>query len=183
MPWTIDKAHTRIGFSVKHMMVSTVHGEFKSYSGTIELDAQDLTRSRVSGEIEVASIDTGNSDRDNHLRANDFFDAPNHPTISFRSTRLERLSSDTFKVFGDLTIRGVTREVELEAEYAGQHKNPWGKTSTGFTVTGTINRKDFGMDFNMPLETGGLLVGEKVKIQLDIEAVLEEAPVAAAAAN
>lgn len=179
MPWNIDPAHTRVGFSVKHMMVSTVRGEFKSYSGKLDLDTEDFTRSSVEGEIEVASIDTRNADRDNHLRANDFFDAPNHPKITFKSTRIERKGDDEYAVHGELAIRGVTREVVLDVETSGIHKNPWGQTVTGFSATGTINRKDFGIDFNAPLETGGVLVGEKVKIELDVEASLVEAPVAA----
>lgn len=179
MPWNLDPAHSRIGFSVKHMMVSTVRGEFKSYSGKLNLDTEDFTRSSVEGEIEVASIDTNNVDRDNHLRANDFFDAPNHPKIGFKSTRIERKGDDEYVVYGNLTIRGVTKEVALDVETSGIHKNPWGQTVTGFSATGTINRKDFGIDFNAPLETGGVLVGEKVKIELDIEAALVDAPVAA----
>lgn len=179
MAWNIDPAHTRIGFSVKHMMVSTVRGEFKSYSGSINLDTEDFTRSSVEGEIEVASIETGVADRDNHLRANDFFDVPNHPKITFKSTRIERKSGDEYVVYGNLTIRGVTQEVALDVETSGIHKNPWGQTVTGFSATGSINRKDFGVNFNAPLETGGVLVGEKVKLELDIEAALVEAPVAA----
>lgn len=179
MPWNLDPAHSRIGFSVKHMMVSTVRGEFKSYSGSLHLDTEDFTRSSVEGEIEVASIDTGLADRDNHLRANDFFDAPTFPKITFKSTRIERKGDDEYVVYGNLTIRGVTQEVALDVETSGIHKNPWGQTVTGFSATGTINRKDFGVNFNAPLETGGVLVGEKVKLELDIEAALVEAPVAA----
>ncbi len=179
MPWNIDTTHTRIGFSVKHMMVSTVRGEFKSYSGKLNLDTEDFTRSSVEGEIEVASIDTNNADRDNHLRANDFFDAPSFPKITFKSTRIERKGDDEYVVYGDLTIRGVTKEVALNVEVSGIHKNPWGQTVTGFSATGSIDRKDFGVNFNAPLETGGVLVGEKVKIELDVEAALVEAPVAA----
>lgn len=179
MPWTLDPAHSRIGFSVKHMMVSTARGEFKSYSGSLNLDTEDFTRSSVEGEIEVASIDTGNADRDTHLRNNDFFDAPNHPKITFKSTRIERKAGDEYVVYGDLTIRGITKEVALDVETSGIHKNPWGQTVTGFSATGSINRKDFGVAFNAPLETGGVLVGEKVKLELDIEASLVEAPVAA----
>lgn len=179
MPWTLDPAHSRIGFSVKHMMVSTARGEFKSYSGSLNLDTEDFTRSSVEGEIEVASIDTGNTDRDTHLRNNDFFDAPTFPKITFKSTRIERKAGDEYVVYGDLTIRGITKEVALDVETSGIHKNPWGQTVTGFSATGSINRKDFGIAFNAPLETGGVLVGEKVKLELDIEAALTEAPVAA----
>lgn len=181
MPWTIDPLHTHIGFSVKHMMVSTVRGQFKAYSGTINLDEQDFTRSSVEGEIEVASIDTGIADRDNHLRNNDFFDAPNHPKITFKSTRIESKGDGEYLVYGDITIRGVTKEIALEVEHAGFNKNPWGQTVTGFSAKGTINRKEFGVNYNAVLEMGGVAVGEKVKIELEVEAVLQDAPVAAAA--
>ena len=180
MPWQIDSSHSRIGFSVKHMMIATVRGEFKSYKGILDLDTQDITRSRISGDIDVTSIDTREGQRDDHLRSGDFFDAGNHPTIQFQSKRIEHVEGDEYRVVGDLSIRGVTKEVVLEAEYAGIHKDPWGGTRTGFTVTGSINRKDFGMSFNAALETGGVLVGDKVKLELEIEAVLQEAPVAVA---
>ncbi|HEY9723704.1 MAG TPA: YceI family protein [Oscillatoriaceae cyanobacterium] len=175
MSWKIDPSHSRVGFSVKHMMIATVRGEFTRYSGTLELDTEDLTRSRISGEIEVASIDTRESQRDDHLRSSDFFAAAEHPAIRFESKRLEHVEGNDYRVVGDLTIRGVTKEVVLDAEYAGVHKDPWGGTRTGFTVTGAINRKDFGMNFNAALETGGVLVGDKVKLELEVEAVLQEA--------
>lgn len=177
MPWQIDTTHTRIGFSVKHMMVSTVRGEFRQYSGDLSLDLQDLTRSQITGEIDVASIETHEAQRDEHLRSADFFDVASHPKITFVSRRIERLEDDEFRVIGDLTIRGVTREVELEAEFMGVHKDPWGGQRTGCSVQGSISRKDFGLTWNAALETGGVLVGDKVKLELDIEAVLVEAPV------
>lgn len=178
MNWQIDSAHTHVGFSVKHMMLATVRGEFKQYSGTLEIDPSDLTRSRVSGDIEVASLDTREANRDQHLRSADFFDAEQHPRITFVSRRIERRDPEHYQVIGDLTIRGVTREVSLEAEYSGIHKDPWGATRTGFTVRGTLDRKEFGLTWNAALETGGVLVGEKVKLELEIEAVLQDAPVA-----
>ncbi|MBI6546666.1 MAG: YceI family protein [Cyanobacteria bacterium NC_groundwater_1444_Ag_S-0.65um_54_12] len=181
MSWTIDPLHTHIGFSVKHMMVSTVRGQFKTYHGKIKLDEKDFTRSAVEGEIEVASIDTGNIDRDNHLRSNDFFAAIDFPKITFKSTRIERQDGDEYTLYGDLTIRGVTKEVALDVEYAGLSKNPYGMMVTGFSARGTINRKDFGVSFNAVLETGGVAVSDKVKIELDVEAVLQDAPVPAMA--
>lgn len=180
MNWQIDNSHTHVGFSVKHMMIATVRGEFKQYSGTLELDTSDLTRSRISGDIEVASLDTREANRDQHLRSADFFDAEQFPRISFVSRRIERLDEENYRVIGDLTIRGITREVSLEAEYSGIHKDPWGATRTGFMVRGAIDRKEFGLTWNAALETGGVLVGEKVKLELDIEAVLQEAPVVVA---
>lgn len=181
MAWLIDDVHTHIGFSVKHMMVTTVRGQFRKYSGTLELDTEDFTRSKFRGEIDVASIDTGVAQRDDHLRNNDFFDAPNHPKITFESKSIEKKDEEgEYLVRGDLTIRGVTKEVALDVEFHGTSKNPWGKTVAGFSARGTVNRKDFGVNFNALLETGGVAVGEKVKLELDVEAVLEAAKEAAA---
>ena len=171
MSWVIDNVHSHVGFSVKHMMVATARGQFKEYRGTFNLDAKDFSKSTFEGEIDVASIDTGNADRDNHLRANDFFDAPNHPKITFKSTGIEAKGDGEFAVHGDLTIRGVTKPVSLEVEFHGTSKNPYGKTVAGLHAHGTINRKDFGVAFNAILETGGVAVAEKVKLELDIEAI------------
>jgi polyisoprenoid-binding protein YceI len=172
--WIIDKVHSHVGFSVKHMMVSTVRGQFKEYAGTVDLDAKDFARSTFEGSVEVASIDTGNADRDNHLRTNDFFDAPNHPKITFKSTGIEAKGDGEYTVNGDLTIRGVTKPIALEVEFHGTGKNPWGKTVAGFHARTTLNRKDFGVNFNAALETGGVLIAEKVKVEVDIEATLAE---------
>jgi polyisoprenoid-binding protein YceI len=180
MSWNIDSTHTHIGFSVKHMMVTTVRGQFKSYRGTFALDTADFTRSTFEGEIDVASIDTGNEQRDGHLRANDFFDVENHPTITFKSARIDAKSEGEFVVHGDLTIRGVTKSVALDVEFLGTSKNPYGQTVAGVAVRGTINRKDFGVSFNALLETGGVAVGEKVKLELDVEAVYAADAAAAA---
>lgn len=174
MPWIIDEAHTHIGFSVKHMMVSTVRGQFKQYRGTVAIDPADFSRSVFTGEIDVASIDTGNSQRDEHLRSNDFFDAPQHPTITFASTRIEAKREGEYLLHGDLTIRGVSKPVALDVEFHGTANNPWGKTVAGLTVRGAINRKDFGVAFNAVLDSGGVMVGETVKLELEIEAVLAE---------
>lgn len=181
MSWQIDTSHSRIGFAVKHMMVSTVRGEFKAYTGTVNLDEADLTRSTITGEIQVASIDTRDEGRDGHLKGADFFDVEHHPTITFKSTRILPQGDNEYTIHGDLTIRGVTREIAIDAEYSGKHQDPWGGTRTGFSGSATINRKDFGLEWNMALETGGILVGEKVKLELEVELIL--APVAAAVAG
>jgi polyisoprenoid-binding protein YceI len=170
MSWLIDNAHTHVGFSVKHLMVSTVRGQFKTYSGSLQLDAKDFSRSKFEGELDVASIDTGNADRDTHLRTNDFFDAPNHPKITFKSTKIEPKSEGEYTVHGELTIRGVTKPIALDVEYFGTSKSPYGKTVAGFSAHGTLNRKDFGVSFNAPLETGGVVVSEKVKLEIEVEA-------------
>lgn len=183
MPWQIDASHSHVGFSVKHMMVSTVKGQFKTYSGTLAINEQDLTRSVISGEIQVDSLDTRDSGRDDHLKSADFFDVATYPTITFTSKRIEAKGGNEYQVHGDLTIHGVTREVALDAEYHGLAKDPWGGTRTGFSVSGSINRKDFGLVWNAALETGGVLVGETIKLDLEIEAVLQQAPVAEAAAR
>jgi polyisoprenoid-binding protein YceI len=170
MTWQLDSNHSYVGFSVKHMMVTTVRGQFKTYSGEFSLDTSDFTKSKFKGEIDVASIDTGNADRDNHLRTNDFFDATNHPKISFESTTIEKKSDEEYVVNGNLTIRGVTKPVKLDVEYAGSSKNPYGKTVAGVSARGTIDRKEFGVAFHALLETGGVAVSDKVKLELDLQA-------------
>lgn len=173
MVWVLDSVHTHIGFSVKHMMVSTVRGQFRTYGGTVGLDPKDFTKSTFEGEVDVASIDTGNADRDAHLRTNDFFDVANHPKIKFKSTKIEA-AGDGYKVHGDITIRGVTKPITFDVEFHGTSKNPYGKTVSGFGATATLNRKDFGVAFNAILETGGVAVGEKVKLEIEVEAAAEE---------
>ncbi|HEX3597907.1 MAG TPA: YceI family protein [Polyangiaceae bacterium] len=181
MAWQLDGVHTHVGFSVKHMMVTTVRGQFRSYRGTVNLDPKDFTRSTFEGEIDVTSIDTGNNDRDNHLRSNDFFDAPNHPKIEFKSSRIESKGDGEYTVHGAITIRGVTKPIALDVEYLGTSKNPYGKTVAGLSVRGNLNRKDFGVAFNAVLETGGVAVGDKVTLQVDVEAIAVEETVSASA--
>jgi polyisoprenoid-binding protein YceI len=180
MSYVIDSVHSHVGFSVKHMMVSTVRGQFRKFDGKIRLDAKDFAKSSFEGEIDVASIDTGNADRDNHLRTNDFFDAPNHPKITFKSTSIVARGGSEYVVHGDLTIRGVTKPVALDVEFQGTAKNPYGKTVAGLSATAVVNRKDFGVNFNAVLETGGVAVSEKVKLELELEAVAAEEPLPAA---
>lgn len=167
--WTIDPSHTAVTFSARHLMVSKVRGRFSAVSGAITID-DDAARSSVEAAIEMASISTDDDQRDGHLRSGEFLDVENHPTMTFRSTEL-RSDDDDYVLVGELTIKGVTRPVELELEFEGVEKDPWGGTRVGFSAEGEINRKDFGMEWNVVLETGGLLVGEKVKITLDVEAI------------
>jgi polyisoprenoid-binding protein YceI len=174
MSWQIDPLHTHVGFSIKHMMVSNVRGQFKEYRGTLELDPADFTRSAFEGEIDVASVDTGNAQRDEHLRNGDFFDAPNHPKIAFKSTRIEPKGGSEYVVHGDLTMRGVTKPVALDVEFYGVGKNMMGKTVAGLSARGTISRKDFGVSFNAVLEGGGVALGEKVKIEIEAEIAAPE---------
>ena len=167
--WTIDPVHSRLGFSVRHMMIAKVRGSFTDFSGEITI-ADDPLQSTVAVDVQLGSIDTANDDRDNHLRTNDFFDVANHPTMTFRSTRVEA-DGDDYIVHGDLTIRGVTNPVALEVEFDGTSKDPWGGTRAGFSAETEINRKDWGMEWNTPLEAGGVMLGDKVKIEIDVQLV------------
>ena len=169
--WQVDPAHTTVGFAGKHMMFTTVRGRFKAVEGTILYDEADPTRSLVDVRIDAASIDSGVEQRDGHLKSPDFLDVANHPMIAFKSTRVEPIDARRARVFGDLTIRGVTREVELDAVYTGGGVNPWGKQVIGFEATTRINRKDFGLTWNVALETGGFLVGDQIAIDVDVQAV------------
>lgn len=171
MAWSIDSSHTRAGFSVRHMMIANVHGQFEKVSGTVDFNEQDPARSSVDVQIDVASLNTRDEKRDAHLRSPDFFDAETYPVMTFKSRRVEKLSNSHGRLIGDLTIRGLTREVALDVEYTGQAKSPWGTTSAGFTATAKINRKDWGLNWNVALETGGVLVGDTVTIQIEAEIV------------
>jgi polyisoprenoid-binding protein YceI len=178
--WDIDVGHSAIHFWVRHMVISKVHGRFARWSGAIELDETDLTRSSVEARIDAASIDTQVADRDAHLRSADFLDAASHPEITFRSRRIER-KGDGYRVTGDLSLHGVVREVTLEAEFAGTGKDPWGNQRAGFSAKASLDRRDFGLVWNAALETGGVLVGEKVEIAIEVEAVQAKGAVTSAA--
>ena len=166
--WTLDTAHTKLGFAVKHMGVSTVRGDFKDFEGRLEVDEDGSVR--AYGVVRAASVDTNQEQRDEHLRSADFFDAENHPEITFESTGFERVDDDNWKVRGNLTIHGVTREIVLDAEHGGVDVGMQDEDRTGFEVTGQISRKDFGMKFNAALGSGNAVVADKVKLVLDIEA-------------
>lgn len=183
MSWQIDQAHSHIQFAVRHMMISTVRGEFEKFNGTIDFDPENPEQSQVSVRIDAASINTRQPDRDNHLRSADFLNVEEYPVLLFESKRIERLGDNRGRVVGDLTIRGVTREVVLDVEYAGMARSPWGTTSAGFSATTTLDRKEWGLTWNQALETGGVLVGDKIKVDIEIELVKqeEEAPTASAA--
>ncbi len=182
MAWKIDTSHTNLEFGVKHMMVTTVRGTFTSFDGTITVDPQNLLNSKVEGWVELDSVNTRDANRDNHLRSADFFDAANYPRMTFVSKRIERVRGDEYKVTGDLTIKGVTKEFTFDVTSEGQYKNPWGSNVWGLTAKGVLNRKDYGLNWNVALETGGLLVGEQVKINVEMELVQVTEPVAEVAA-
>ncbi len=171
--WQIDPAHTLVELSAKHMMFTTVKGRFTSVKGTILDNLDDPGLSAVEAEIDAASISTGDLQRDTHLQSADFLDVANHPTLTFHSTHVEG-PREHFRLTGDLTIRGTTRPITLDAEFSGTGKNPWGKEVAGFTATGQINRKDFGLNWNVALETGGFLVSDAVKITLEVQAVKQD---------
>ena len=167
--WAIDQSHTHIGFSVKHMMVSKVKGQFEAYTANVEAtDLADLTTASIQFEIDTASINTRNVDRDNHLKSADFFDAEQFPKIQFVSKSISK-SGDDYKITGDLTIKDVTKEVIFDTEFNGKGTNPWGQEVYGFEAETKINREEFGLTWNAALETGGVLVGKDIKISVELE--------------
>ena len=173
--WQIDPSHSAIGFSVRHMVVSKTRGRFTKWSGQIRFDAKNPAASSVEVTLDPASIDTADAQRDAHLRSADFLEVEKFPTASFRSTKVEEVESGVYRVTGDLTVHGVTKSVILDVVYEGTGKDPWGGERAGFSGSTTIDRKDFGLRWNQALETGGVLVGDKVELMLEIEAVKQAA--------
>jgi polyisoprenoid-binding protein YceI len=169
--YNLDSAHSSVGFAVRHMMFAKVPGRFGAFRGTIALDPEQLDRSSVEVEIDAASIDTGTADRDNHLRSADFFDVEQFPKLTFKSTRIEHQGGDRYAVHGALTIRGVERDITLAAEYGGLAKDPWGNERALFTASGSVDRREYGLKWNQALEAGGVLVGERVELELEVQAV------------
>ena len=169
--WTIDPTHTEIGFTVRHLM-SKVRGSFETFEGAV-VTAADVTASTVSVEVDLSSINTGTADRDNHLRSSDFFDVETHPKMTFVTSRVLDKGDNELVVVGDLTIKDVTKELELSVELLGEGKDPWGGTRLGVEATAQISRKEFGIDFNIPLEGDKVMIGDKISIQINAEAVLQ----------
>jgi len=168
-PWALDAAHSKAGFKVRHMMVSWTEGQFKTVDAKIDYDEKKPQNLKIEATIDVASVDTNNDKRDEHLRSADFFDVANHPKMTFKSTKVKVNKDGSLKVTGDLTMRGVTKSVVLDVEKPGVGTNPWGQQVFGTTATTKLNRKDFGLVWNQGLETGGLLVGEDVHVTLNLE--------------
>jgi polyisoprenoid-binding protein YceI len=168
--WTVDPAHTNVEFQVKHLGIATVRGAFNAFEGTLEI-GEDLASAVAHGSVDAASVDTNEEQRDAHLRSPDFFDAENHPRITYRSKAIRAVDADTVEIVGDLTLHGVTKEVVLHAEVQGTETDPWGNDRVGLEAVGKISRSDFGMKFNMALGSGNLAVGDKVTLNLDISAV------------
>lgn len=171
--WKIDPSHSLVEFAVRHLMIATVKGRFGKLDGVIEADPDDLSTLKARVEIDAASIDTRDEQRDGHLRSADFFDVENHPTLTFESRSVEPEGDGRFKLIGDLTIRGVTRPVSLDATFNGRGKDPWGGERIAFEADTTVDRRDFNLTWNTALETGGVLVGDQVKIHIEVEAVRE----------
>lgn len=168
--WNVDPSHSNVGFAVKHMGIATVRGSFGTFEGTLEVGA-DLASAKAYGSADVASVDTGENDRDTHLRSADFFDAEANPKITFASTAITAVDDETFTIVGDLTIHGVTNPITLTAEVQGTDTDPWGNERVGLEVTGQLSRGDYGMKFNQALGSGNMMVADKVKLSLDLSAV------------
>jgi polyisoprenoid-binding protein YceI len=169
--WNVDPVHSSASFEVKHMMIATVRGQFREFGGRLDAAEDDPANSLVTGWAKVASIDTGNAERDAHLRSPDFFDAERYPEIRFAATRIQHVEGGDYRVIGDLTIKDVTREIELTATVGGAAEDPWGNQRVGISARGTVDRTDFGLTWQQRLAAGGLLVGEKVTLLLDVSAV------------
>lgn len=178
-PYAFDLTHSSVHFSVRHMVVSKVPGQFKKWSGSLALDEADLTKSSVEVHLDAVSIDTQNTQRDDHLRSPDFFDAANHPELVFKSRQIQLVSGDQYRIIGDLTIRGTTHEVVLDTEFNGRIKSPWGDDRAGFSAKTSIDRRTWGLTWNKAIEAGGFVVGDKIEIHIEVEAVRQAAAVAA----
>lgn len=168
--WNVDVSHSMVGFSVKHMMFTTVRGKFEKFSATVIADPEDLTTAEIDFTVDLSSINTNDEGRDNHLRGTDFFDVEKHPTMNFKATSTTKKGEHAYDMTGDLTIRNITKPVTFHVTFEGSGKNPWGAEVAGFAASTTISRKDWDLSWNAALETGGVLVSDQVKIELEIQA-------------
>ena len=173
--WILDSTHSELGFKIKHLMITNVSGSFKNFTAAVTSDETDFSTAQINLSAEMASITTNNEQRDTHLLNSDFFDVEQHPELTFTSTKLEKLDSDTYTLYGNLTMKGVTKPVKLKAAYTGATKDPWGGERAGFVVTGKINRSDWGVNFNGVLETGGVMLSEEVRMNAEIQLVKQAA--------
>lgn len=169
--WIIDTAHSEVTFKVRHLVISTVSGKFTSFEGQMVSEKEDFTDAKISFSAKIDSIHTGNEQRDGHLKSKDFFDAANHPALSFNATKVEHMNGSDYKITGNLTIRGTTHPVSLNVEFGGTQKDSGGQTVAGFELTGKINRKDFGLTWNGVTETGGVIVSDEVKLAVNVELI------------
>ena len=173
--WNIDPVHSEIGFKVKHMMFTTVSGRFDKFTANVETTGDDFSTAKINFSAETESVNTNNADRDKHLKTGDFFLPEQYPNLTFTSTSIQKVSEDKYIVKGNMTIRDVSKEIELDADYSGLMKDPWGQTRAAFTLNSKINRKDFGLNWNAALEAGGVLVSDEVKILCDIQLIKAQA--------
>ncbi|MGE5313696.1 MAG: YceI family protein [Acidobacteriota bacterium] len=172
--WKVDPSHSEIEFKARHLMITNVTGKFRTFEGTVETEDDDFTRSKISFWADVASIDTGEPNRDAHLRSDDFFAASEHPKLTFTSTRIEKTDDpDRYQVWGTMSIRGISKEIRLDVESGGQIKDPWGNTRAGFEMTAKVNRKEFGLKWNAVTEAGGIVVSDEIRIHCAVEIVKE----------
>ncbi len=169
--WNIDSTHSEVQFKVKHMMISTVTGQFNKFNGTVATEENDFSTAKIDFTADVSSISTNNEQRDGHLKSGDFFDAENHPQISFKGNGMTKISDEEYQLNGELTMRGVTKPVSLKAEFGGIATDPWGMVRAGFTLEGKINRKDFGVSFSAITEAGHLLVSDEIRLNINAEFV------------
>ncbi len=170
--WVLDPTHSDVEFKVKHLMISTVTGHFSSFMAEVSTEEEDFTKSKVTFTVDAASISTNNEQRDGHIKGPDFFDVANHPQIKFVITKIENVDNDgSYNLYGDLTIRSITKNVRLEVEFGGVIKDPWGNTRAGFAVNGKINRKDFGLTWHMTTDAGGIVLGDDVRIHVALELI------------
>ena len=167
--WALDPAHSEIGFKVKHLMINTVSGKFEKFEGSVETSGDDFSSARINFTADVVSVNTNSEQRDGHLKGPDFFDAEKNPKLIFSGAKLEAVSGDKYILTGDLTLHGVTKPVKLDAEFGGIAKDPWGNTKAGFTITGKLNRKDWGLNWNAALEAGGFLLADDVKLNIEAQ--------------
>ncbi len=169
--WNMDPTHSELGFKVKHMMVTNLSGKFSDFNIQAASDDEQFSNPEISFSAKIASVNTGQEQRDTHLRSAEFFDAEVHPEMTFKASKMEKVSDENYKMHGDLTIKGVRKPVQLDVEFGGIGKDPWGNTKAGFTINGKIKRSDFGLTWNAPLETGGVLVSDEVRINSEIQLV------------
>ena len=167
--WQLDPTHSELGFKVKHLMITNIKGEFRNFSA--EIDGEDFSKAAISAMIDTSSIFTNEDNRDAHLKNADFFDVDNHKEMTFKGSSIAKIDDENFELTGLLSIKGISKEIKLGVEYGGTSKDPWGNEKMGFSINGKINRSDYGLNFNAPLETGGFLLGEEVKISADLQFV------------
>jgi polyisoprenoid-binding protein YceI len=167
--WNLDPTHSELGFKVRHLMITNVSGSFGSFSADVETEEEDFTTAKVNFSADVATINTGNEQRDGHLKSADFFDTENHPKLTFEGTKMEKVSGNEYKLHGNLSIRGTVKPATFDVEFGGIGKDPWGNTKAGFSLDGKINRNDWGLTWNAPIEAGGMLVSEEVKIHAEVQ--------------